>query len=192
MTKQEIQALIDAKIAGQGSAVDVGGALPKILTEILNAAFAGANVQSDWDENDNADPSFIKNKPTIPAAQVQSDWAQDDEGEVDFIKNKPSMDFVQMIDITNDLGNPLPSARVQELRKSLVVYDTYHSPMLRINNFSVTLIASILEMLSAPEDSTIEAIWGSMKTDGDTIETISAFVLYFDGSSEATIDSVEL
>ena len=55
--------MIDAKIAGQGSAVDVGGALPKILTEILNAAFAGANVQSDWNENDNTDPSFIKNKP---------------------------------------------------------------------------------------------------------------------------------
>ena len=40
MTKEEIQALIDAKIAGQGSAVDVGGALPAILSEILNLAAA--------------------------------------------------------------------------------------------------------------------------------------------------------
>lgn len=40
MTKEEIQALIDAKIAGQGSAVDVGGALPAILSEILNLATA--------------------------------------------------------------------------------------------------------------------------------------------------------
>lgn len=40
MTKDEIQALIDAKIAGQGSAVDVGGALPAILSEILNLATA--------------------------------------------------------------------------------------------------------------------------------------------------------
>lgn len=38
MTKEEIQALINAKIAGQGSAVDVGGALPAILSEILNIA----------------------------------------------------------------------------------------------------------------------------------------------------------
>lgn len=38
MTKEQIQALIDAKIAGQGSAVDVGGALPTILSEILNLA----------------------------------------------------------------------------------------------------------------------------------------------------------
>lgn len=40
MTPQEIQALINAKIAGQGSAVDVGGALPVILSEILNLASA--------------------------------------------------------------------------------------------------------------------------------------------------------
>ena len=36
MSPQEIQALIDAKIAGQGSAVDVGGALPQILSGILS------------------------------------------------------------------------------------------------------------------------------------------------------------
>lgn len=36
MTKEEIQALINAKIAGQGSAVDVGGALPAILSGIID------------------------------------------------------------------------------------------------------------------------------------------------------------
>ena len=67
MTKKEIQALIDAKIAGQGSAVDVGGALPAILHEILEAAFAGANVQSNWNESDSESPQYIQNKPEIPA-----------------------------------------------------------------------------------------------------------------------------
>lgn len=38
MTKEEIQALINAKIAGQGSAIDAGGALPTILSEILELA----------------------------------------------------------------------------------------------------------------------------------------------------------
>lgn len=42
MTPQEIQALINAKIAGQGSAVDVGGALPQILSGILELAQSGA------------------------------------------------------------------------------------------------------------------------------------------------------
>lgn len=36
MTKEELKALIDAKIAGQGSAVDTGGALPAILSGILD------------------------------------------------------------------------------------------------------------------------------------------------------------
>lgn len=30
--------------------------------------------QADWDESDTDSPSYIQNKPTIPAAQVQADW----------------------------------------------------------------------------------------------------------------------
>lgn len=67
MTKQEIIALIDAKIAGQGSAVDVGGALPQILKEILDKAASGENVQSDWSQSDSTAADFIKNKPAIPS-----------------------------------------------------------------------------------------------------------------------------
>lgn len=36
MTKDEIKALVAAKIAGQGSMVDVGGGLPTILNEIID------------------------------------------------------------------------------------------------------------------------------------------------------------
>ena len=38
MTQSELMALIDAKIAGQGSAVDAGGALPAILSALAAAA----------------------------------------------------------------------------------------------------------------------------------------------------------
>lgn len=38
MTQNEIMALINAKIAGQGSAVDIGGALPAILSALAAAA----------------------------------------------------------------------------------------------------------------------------------------------------------
>lgn len=31
-------------------------------------------VQANWNETDDTDPSYIQNKPTIPAAQVNSDW----------------------------------------------------------------------------------------------------------------------
>ena len=37
MTTQEIKDLIASKIAGQGSMVDIGGALPNILDEIIDA-----------------------------------------------------------------------------------------------------------------------------------------------------------
>lgn len=32
------------------------------------------SAQSDWNQSDNTALSYIKNKPTIPAAQVNSDW----------------------------------------------------------------------------------------------------------------------
>jgi len=38
MMQDEIMALINAKIAGQGSAVDIGGALPVILSDLAGAA----------------------------------------------------------------------------------------------------------------------------------------------------------
>lgn len=45
-------------------------------------------IQSDWNQSDNTQVDYIKNKPTIPAAQVQSDWnANSGMGE---ILNKPS------------------------------------------------------------------------------------------------------
>lgn len=37
MTKEEIKALINAKIKGQGSQVDLGGALPTIIEEVLDS-----------------------------------------------------------------------------------------------------------------------------------------------------------
>ena len=89
MTKNEIIALIDSKIAGQGTMVDAGSALPAILKGILEIAVGGENVQSDWNEADNTKPDYIKNKPTIPAAQIQSDWNQTNVSAKDYIKNKP-------------------------------------------------------------------------------------------------------
>lgn len=50
-TKEEIQSLIDGKIKGQGSAVDVGGALPEILSELNEIANDAVGPNStDLDE----------------------------------------------------------------------------------------------------------------------------------------------
>ena len=53
-------------------------------------------VQSDWNQADNTQPDYIKNKPTIPAAQVQSDWNQSNSASVDYIKNKPTIPDAQV------------------------------------------------------------------------------------------------
>lgn len=43
MSKEEIKALINEKIAGQGNQVDVGNALPTILNEIVDAMGTGGS-----------------------------------------------------------------------------------------------------------------------------------------------------
>ena len=76
-------------------------------------AIPAAQVQSDWNQTDNTQPDYIKNKPDlnqyatdtevseaivtaieavtsiIPVAQVQSDWTEDDTSEPSYIQNKP-------------------------------------------------------------------------------------------------------
>lgn len=46
-------------------------------------------VQADWEESDSAAADYIKNKPVIPDPQVQADWDQSDSTAVDYIQNKP-------------------------------------------------------------------------------------------------------
>ena len=62
-------------------------------------------VQSNWDELGVNDPSYIRNKPTIPAAQVQSDWTQVNSGAVDYIKNKPPAATQQQVLSADPLAN---------------------------------------------------------------------------------------
>lgn len=139
MTKQQIQALIDAKIAGQGSAVDVGGALPTILHEILEAAFAGENVQSNWDEADSNSPQYIQNKPTIPAAQVQSDWSQSDSGAVDYIKNKPT-GAITVDGSTGDGNEFIPDSGQPEKDDVVAAFISGKSVILYIDNAAYAIV----------------------------------------------------
>ena len=64
----------------------------KIVSKILSdkgiADGAEVNVQSDWNITNDKLDSYIKNKPTIPAAQVNSDW--DATSGVAEILNKPT------------------------------------------------------------------------------------------------------
>lgn len=66
-----------------------------------------AQIQSDWNQSNNALADFIKNKPSIPAAQIQSDWTQSNNAALDFIKNKPTLATVATSGAYSDLsGTP--------------------------------------------------------------------------------------
>lgn len=60
--------------------------------EQLTSGFG--QVQSDWNETNNTEPDYIKNKPTIPAAQVPSDW--NSVSGVTQILNKPTIPAAQV------------------------------------------------------------------------------------------------
>ena len=55
-------------------------------------------VQADWDEEDDTQPSFILNKPDIPAPQERADWNQTDPNAVSYILNKPEIPKQKQVD----------------------------------------------------------------------------------------------
>ena len=63
-------------------------------------------IQTDWDEADNTNPSFIKNKPTIPAAQQQTDWNA--SSGITAIAHKPTIPAAQIQSDWNQANNSLP------------------------------------------------------------------------------------
>lgn len=75
------------------------------LLELFAPDGGGTQVQADWNENDSAAPSYIKNKPTIPAAQIQSNWSQVDNSKADYIKNKPRIPAAQVNSDWAAIGN---------------------------------------------------------------------------------------
>ncbi len=56
---------------------------------LKNSGAIEPQIQSDWEQENQLSPAFIRNKPEIPDAQIQSDWEQDDTELPDYIKNKP-------------------------------------------------------------------------------------------------------
>lgn len=63
------------------------------------------DIQSDWAETKTSKKSYIRNKPTIPAAQIQSNWAETNATSLAFILNKPTLATVATSGNYNDLSN---------------------------------------------------------------------------------------
>lgn len=79
------------------------------LNTLIAAGGSGApavpQIQTDWNQVDNTQVDYIKNKPTIPAAQIQSDWNQANNLLLDYIKNKPTIPTTE--DVQDAVGSIL-------------------------------------------------------------------------------------
>ena len=67
MTKSQIKTAIDNNIKGQFNQIDISGKLADILTDTVDN-IPEAQIQSDWNQADDTEADYIKNKPTIPTA----------------------------------------------------------------------------------------------------------------------------
>ena len=116
---------VDRSTIGHGKYLNYNATTKKFQFSTLSGGGA-PQVQSDWDETDNTEPAFIKNKPTlfsgsytdltdkpslfsgsyddltdkpsIPSSQVNSDW--DAVSGIEQILNKPTL----LSEFTNDLS----------------------------------------------------------------------------------------
>lgn len=107
LTIQKNGTTVDTFTANSSSNKTVNIEVPTKTSDLTNdsgfitASDIPAQVQSNWNETDNTDPSYIQNKPSIPAAQVNSDWNA--SSGVAEILNKPSIPTATS-DLTNDSG----------------------------------------------------------------------------------------
>lgn len=79
---------LSADLVEDGSTNKVFTAAEKTKLNGIEAG-AQANVKPDWNAASGSSAEIL-NKPTIPDAQIQSDWNQSDNTQKDFIKNKPT------------------------------------------------------------------------------------------------------
>ena len=94
----------------------------------------GSQVQSDWNQEDDTQPNYIKNKPTIPGEQVQADWNQTNNQAKDFIKNKPIIRETKYIPV--NLANQYVFYTNAELAELLgLTADQFIS---HVNNYNYT------------------------------------------------------
>ena len=104
MSRQDSRQISSLAATINGSQIDIdpigNGTSPidDMRVLLVKGADGGVvgQVQSDWNQTNTSDPSYIKNKPTIPAAQVQSDWNQTNTSAKDYIKNKPTIPAAQI------------------------------------------------------------------------------------------------
>lgn len=94
MDKENKKIIALGKGSGGGGGDAVWGSITGTLsnqTDLMNELNLKVNSSSLATVATTGSYSDLTNTPTIPAAQIQSDWNQSDNTQLDFIKNKPTI-----------------------------------------------------------------------------------------------------
>lgn len=152
------------------------------LVKTLQEKFDEYNtdIQSDWTETKTSKKSYIRNKPTIPAAQIQSDWAETNATSLAFILNKPTLATVATSGNYNDLSN-LPTIPVIPTVVSAFNNDANYQSGEQVN----TTIADALDDYTPSVGLAPVATSGDYN-DLDNLPDIPAEVKLYDGEGNHT------
>jgi hypothetical protein len=99
---------------------------PSWITSLAYSKLTGtptipaAQIQSDWNQSNNASLDYIKNKPTIPAAQVNSDWNA--TSGLAQILNKPTIPTVGADDFSSTVTTQASTLTVDFTGSSVIFW----------------------------------------------------------------------
>ena len=186
MTKQQIADLIAAKISGQGSAVDVGGALPAILNgilELIPEAYTlpvasderlggvkvkgnGLNVDSDGfiEIVPGAELDFDEAGNLVLTAESQADIYEDDDTSPNFIKG-----VFHVINIDVEISS---SDANKILKSPYLIYGNTVYPRHTVLNDA--LMAIINDSISSIDD--VYSVFGVYEVTGGSVDTADLLV----------------
>lgn len=154
--------------------------IPTNTSDLVNDGSDGINpfitandittqLQSDWNQADNTQVDFIKNKPTIPAAQVNSDWNANTG--VSEILNKPSIP-TNTSDLVNDGSNGIDQFITLNDIPSLTGYVPYTGATTNVDLGEYELKAGQIEFDQSPTGTAGVAITRWNNTIGSTETTL--------------------
>lgn len=63
--------------------------IPDTIARVADIPEVQGQVQADWNQTDDTQIDFIKNKPTIPEEQIQADWSVNKPSDKAYVKNRP-------------------------------------------------------------------------------------------------------
>ena len=105
---------------------------------------AEVNVNADWDAT--SGDAEILNKPTIPAAQVQSDWDETDTDDKSFINNKPT---IPTVPARAGAFTAAAETKLNGIETGAEVNPKHTIPALRAEDGSSDNVAGVIELIDS-------------------------------------------